>query len=664
MILNPNLEIFRNAPKEFRTPFASNDSQLSAKYQAIAKAAGDAKGVVSIGERLLCQQQAEAWRQGVGLINFAKATVVGDILMESLSKVAWVGKDGPAGLFASVSFPQSTDPEKLRDALVRVALDVAIAAISSVPIVGQILGAVVQVARFLFRIFTAPKETEPELLLPWSTYSDKVDEDLVSDFLHLSFGQGVDWTGIWLPPYEVAPWELHKAQRDGKEFKGGQVWAPLINKEIPYAQGQLGCVPNTVRVAGHIQRLPGNAPIDKLRRYWFDHGDIGWGGIVTNVGDFFPSTGQVAGGMWKQAERAGSPDMYKVDARAIKSAWADFFGQFFESGWPLYDKDPSIGEILAAYIVAQTKEARLGIPNLNRPHPAPFVTPNIFKQGPGTKETWTHCLWIEEATPKKQYYWPHDRWEDENAKLPAQHPDVYYRHPHYIGADGYTKTGQSFWQAISTGGNNPGVKALDALMTIPDRKVPKGYRCVQWPTGEEILTDYRKPEEAITGPACDHLIKMQARCLERTLVCAYVRPDEIDGMDAHGAFRNNKALHDKCTEVRSLLLKHEARYRVNLKDAEAADPLFAQKLRDSGVNNSIAQLTKHLTSRLGAGVSDDDSPDPPPPSPGGGLPFGELATPSEDSGWGWKAMAGATTAAAVAGAAYYWIKGRHRDDAG
>src|SRR5690606_15253290 len=147
---------------------------------------------------------------------------------------------------------------------------------------------------------------------PWETYSHNIDEDLVNHFLRGIFAQSVDWTAIWLPPYELAAWELHKAARDGKEYKGGQVWAPVVGGEIPYAQGQLGCIPNTIRVAGHLRRVPGGPPVEKLIRYWYDYGLIGWGGIVTNIGDFFPGTGQVAGGMWKQAERAGSPDMYKV----------------------------------------------------------------------------------------------------------------------------------------------------------------------------------------------------------------------------------------------------------------------------------------------------------------------------------------------------------------
>src|SRR5690606_13605164 len=164
---------------------------------------------------------------------------------------------------------------------------------------------------------------------------------------------------------------------------------------------------------------------------------------------------------------------------------------------------------------------------------------------------------------------------------------------------------------VSTGGRNPGLSQAGALTNVPGRKVPEGYRCVEWPTPEERLTKYRRPEEAIIGPACDHLIKMQERCLESTLVCAYVRPDPVDDLQAHGAFRNNKALHDKCVAMRAILLEHDARFRVNLKDAEAADPSFAQKLRDAGVNNTPAQLSQNFK-RVAKALKEDDSPPPPP----------------------------------------------------
>ncbi|MFY0531660.1 hypothetical protein [Nannocystis pusilla] len=147
--------------------------------------------------------------------------------------------------------------------------------------------------------------------------------------------------------------------------------------------------------------------------------------------------------------------MYKVDTRAIKSAWEDYFGQFFDSGFALYPKDPSIGELLAPYICTETNEIRLGIPNLMRPHPAPFVTPQIFKRGPGTPETWTNCLFIEENLPRKLPHWPHDRWDDKNAKLPAEHPDVNYRSPHYADAEGYTATDENFGRPSPPEGGPP-----------------------------------------------------------------------------------------------------------------------------------------------------------------------------------------------------------------
>jgi len=158
------------------------------------------------------------------------------------------------------------------------------------------------------------------------------------------------------------------------------------------------------------------------------------------------------------------------------------------------------------------------------------------------------------------------------------------------------------------------------------------------------------------------MAKMQTRSLETSLVCAYVRPDEVDGLDAHGAFRNNKTLHDKCIAMRKVLLKHDDRFRVNLKDAEAADPVFAQKLRDAGVNNSPAQLSQTLH-KVSAGLSDDPAPPEPPPAPAGGVPFGDLGAPSKPAAWApWQKAAAATGGiAAVAGAAYYWIKGRHSD---
>jgi hypothetical protein len=139
-----------------------------------------------------------------------------------------------------------------------------------------------------------------------------------------------------------------------------------------------------------------------------------------------------------------------------------------------------------------------------------------------------------------------------------------------------------------------------------------------------------------------------------------VRHDPVDGKEAHGAFRKNKALHDRCVAVRKMLLTHEARYRVNLKDAEDADPAFAERLRESGVNNSPMQMSKHL-GRLTQLPSDDGKPLPPPPAPAGGIAFDDVRAPAPRSATGWKAALAIGGGTAVAGAAYYWVRGRNGD---
>jgi hypothetical protein len=429
----------------------------------------------------------------------------------------------------------------------------------------------------------------------------------------------------------------------------------VIGGDIPYAEGQLGCIPNTIRVAGHLQRIPGGAPVAKLRRLWYDFGDIGWGGIVTNVGDFFPSTGQVAGGMWKQAERAGSPDMYKVDARAIKSAWADYFGQFFDSGFALYKTDPSIGELLAPYICTQTIDIRLGIPNLMRPHPAPFVTPAIFKRGPASRETWTDCLFIEENLPRKLPAWPHDRWDSKDARLPAQHPDVNYRSPHYIDAEGYVVTDENFWKAVK---NPNGVRG--AAHSTPGHQAPDGYRCVSWPTGEERLTGIGAPTRRSSArPATTWSRCRRAASRRRSYAPTCGRTRSTAGRPT-ARFATTRRCTTSASPSASCCSTHEARFRVNLKDAEDADPVFAQQLRASGVNNSPSQRSQHL-GRLATLPTDDGTPLPEPPAPAGGAPFDDLRASRSGGGWKTALAVGGGTAAAVAGAAYYWIKGRSRD---
>jgi hypothetical protein len=58
-------------------------------------------------------------------------------------------------------------------------------------------------------------------------------------------------------------------------------------------------------------------------------------------------------------------------------------------------------------------------------------------------------------------------------------------------------------------------------------------------------------------------------------------------MPAYAAFTGKgTALRDRCLAVRALLLKHEARFEVDLADVDAVDPAYAALLRKAGVGKA------------------------------------------------------------------------------
>jgi hypothetical protein len=109
--------------------------------------------------------------------------------------------------------------------------------------------------------------------------------------------------------------------------------------------------------------------------------------------------------------------------------------------------------------------------------------------------------------------------------------------------------------------------------------------------------------------------------------------------------------------MRAQLLRHDARFLVNLKDVDDIDPAFAADLRKSGVNNSFGQKQANLGRRTPADLTGDDAPMPPAPPILGGVAFGDLAPPVPPRSAIGIAAAGAASVAAVA-AGYIWIKRR------
>jgi hypothetical protein len=620
-----NLSIFGGLPPEpFISLFPSTDAFYSERYtKLIAKV--EAQGGVSLSEAIFAAAQMNAWRDATALATARSAQLGLSILREMLGKVAWTEGKGQAlvqkGLWAPVSFQVSASPADIRGALVNAGLELALSAIQGIPWVGGLIKAAIGVGRLLRMAFDRPDKQEPPVYFPWETYSKDLDEDLVRVLTEQLAGL-VDYTRVFKPPATPQPWQLLPGTRNGKPVDGGQVFAPLnANKRIDYSDG-LGAMPGTMRVAGWIQRVlwrPGSRPA-KHQRFYRDYlsAEIPWGSMTTDTGDYFPALAQAAAGLWQQFQKIGTPMMYQVAPGPIKAAWELWFDFMFASAFGRYSVDASSGELVAPYIAVYREHSkgdgpnwRLGITGLERPMPAPFVTPAIFTNGPATEDTRTRCLYVQKGG--KDY------------------EGTDYRSYAYTDLKGFTAiTEDRRWFAVKAGMSACGRPPAELC---PDDLLPEGFVCVPWPTGTELLSGYGRPDAKIIGPACDRLYELQRRCLESTLACAYVRYEDNKGGQRFGAFVD-EPLAKRCHELRKILLKHKARFQLRLEDVDPIDPEFGQELRASGVTNTPAQMGPGIGAGGGGVVEEDDTPLPKPLPAALGVPFDNLPPQTYSLLWG------------------------------
>lgn len=551
----------------------------------------------------MARAQAEAWRVAQGLCNRAKATVLGDLPSAWLPHVAFMrevrpGVDALGGLFAKVAFPQSTDPEQYALAVAEVGMTAALDFMSAAPIVGGLMKWILGLGGLLGRLFASSEPDEVKMLmLPWEAYSKAADQDFVQKFLVERFFSGVDWTDIFMPPYEAVPWTAGRGvNKAGKDV--GLIWAPIKGGQVAHSVWGIGAMPGTFKMAGIVQS-PDLPPADpRLLRYFSDGTMMHWGRALTDTGEFYPATAQTSMLAWQQAQRDGSPDMYKVDCGAVESAWVLYWDQFFDSLFYGFKKDEWIGEFAAPYLAVEAGTLRLGLrdpsrpssPQLQRPHPAPLITPTIFTAGAGTPATRNPCLYLEHADG------PYGRGGKANkmgAVSGGSLANVYQR------KDG---------RAVASGGPaSPG-----------DVAPPNGSVCVPWPSGEELLVKYRRPDDAFILPAVRRLRERQKWCLKHTLVSAYVR---CDGPDAYAAFAADPELRQMCRDMRAKLLQNPARFKVILADVHDIDPAFEVQLRKAGVTNTLAQMAGTFGLKNEADDDAKDDPAPPAIGPSGGVPF-------------------------------------------
>ncbi len=636
---DPNEDIFAQVPDEFHSPFPSNNALLSGKYQALV-----GRGT-KLSEALTTMQQAKAFNVTLQILQKTRAVHAGDLLSDWLPEVAWFAKGDAGqkllrGIFAEVPWSKTSDPQVLVENMGRVGLDAALTAMSAVPIYGTIASALVSGGRLLYRLM---QSREDEVLaLPWAEYSEKTDEDIHNN-LNAEVFPNFDWTRIFMPPFDDIPWKVGYAENKGFVF------GPLRDGETDFSwNSNFGCMPGTVRVAGQVQSIltpPGKGPPSLVRYLRHPKGvtpretPMDWQSTIIPCGDFFPCLAQVGAVTWQQCMRAGSPVMYCLDAEAIDTAWKNYWANFYASAWDIYPNAGPllqippffefaarriVGELIEPYICVRRSAKhpwQLGVP-LGGQRPNPLLHPGIFKEGAVEKEVRNACAWVETDTAKKKGHpdWPY-------GGNPKQHDSL-----------------RGMRYSWTTG---------PATEDAP----PPGYRCMPWPTPEAAAAQYAPVYETFIQPAVAALRERQVRCLSSTLVCAYTRPVTVGKKKAYAAFARSEKLRKLCLDMRAKLLKHEARFLVNLKDVDDIDPKFAADLRASGVNNSFGQKQAGL-GRLGAAdLTGDDAPMPPAPPPGGGVAFENLA-PAPEPPSRIPLIAGATGAAA-AGAGYIWVRRRN-----
>jgi hypothetical protein len=221
-------------------------------------------------------------------------------------------------LFAQIQFPNSTDPLQFEKAMVNTAFDVAGAVVSAVPVYGQIIAGVLDVAQFFYNVFRKETPEERLPLVPMQEYSQGLDEDRVKAVI-FPLMQGGDWTRIFWP---LLRWEQGWRILPGDEGENTWAWgtfgpsggSPLYATNAPSQDGEgggLGCMPGTQKMADVIQ----------MTRFGKAKGPTTRIDSIVPVGSFFPATSNIATSLWEMVRKPGNPDMFKVRSGDLWVAW-------------------------------------------------------------------------------------------------------------------------------------------------------------------------------------------------------------------------------------------------------------------------------------------------------------------------------------------------------
>ena len=159
MLIDPNNRLFDRVPTLYDSPYPGADIYADDAFKILMQRV-QGQGGQTVGESILSQAGAQAWNRATQMLWKTKATIAGDLLGDTWSKVAWIDgrTDAVAGMLAEVAFAVTSDPDKLLAAMSNVAIDIALNAVSAIPVAGWIIGIVVGIGRALAALFRGAKD--------------------------------------------------------------------------------------------------------------------------------------------------------------------------------------------------------------------------------------------------------------------------------------------------------------------------------------------------------------------------------------------------------------------------------------------------------------------------------------------------------------------------
>jgi hypothetical protein len=600
MLIDPNNRLFDRVPTLYDSPYPGADIYADDAFKILMQRV-QGQGGQTVGESILSQAGAQAWNRATQMLWKTKATIAGDLLGDTWSKVAWIDgrTDAVAGMLAEVAFAVTSDPDKLLAAMSNVAIDIALNAVSAIPVAGWIIGIVVGIGRALAALFRGAKDNavppEDRARLPWSVYNREIDQEWVRTFINID-AAGVDWTPMFAPPTDAIPWQLLPGV-DKQGSRLGSVLAPFANKTVAY-NGMYGCLPGTsasrasCSTAAARSRPPSSCASTTTAR------SSTATAISRRPAITSPPCSSSRGPPGSRSRPAA-----RTPTRSIVCAWRS------SGATGSRPSTPPRWSRATPITCCPTSRARSTANGGSARTPRASSCP---------RRTTARSSRSSPPRRSRPALWPRGS-RGPSASTPMASS---------------MESRSRMVTAVAPGKRTPktGVYTAPPLSPWNGRS---GTVCVGWPPADLLLSKYRRVDDAITTPAIKAVAQLQQRRLRASLDCAYVRPVAVKGAQAYAAF-NDKALRDLCLDMRKRLLTHPARMEVEYETAREVDPEYADALKTAGVPTTPVQRAAAKMKLAGASTKPLDPAAPLPARPlplQGGLPFDP--NPEDKAGSSW-----------------------------